>query len=171
MLWLGPRSAPPRQRTLQATLDWSYGILSGPERVVLRRLAVFVGHFTLDAALAVVASATVDQALVIGAIDSLVAKSLVATRPSGAMLHYRLLDTTRAYVLGLSRDDADPTDLAVRHATYYRRWAEQVGAQWPALSTAAERAPHLTGLHNVRAARSEERRVGKECRSRWSPYH
>ena len=58
LLWLGPRTAPPRQKTLQATLDWSYGLLSELERVVFRRLAVFVGHFTLDAALAVVTSAT-----------------------------------------------------------------------------------------------------------------
>jgi hypothetical protein len=85
--------------------------------VVLRRLAVFVGHFTLDAALAVVTSATVDQALVFGAIDSLVAKSMVATRPIGAMMRYRLLDTTRAYALEISVDDAELADLAVRHAS------------------------------------------------------
>ncbi len=83
LLWLGPRTAPPRQKTLQATLDWSYGLLSEPERVVLRRLAVFVGHFTLDAALAVVTSATVDQTLVFGAIDSLVASRWSRPVPSG----------------------------------------------------------------------------------------
>jgi DNA-binding winged helix-turn-helix (wHTH) protein len=44
LLWVGPRTAPPRQKTLQATLDWSYGLLSDLERLVLRRLAVFVGH-------------------------------------------------------------------------------------------------------------------------------
>ena len=127
LLWLGPRTAPPRQKTLQATLDWSYGLLSETERLVLRRLAVFVGHFTLDAALAVVTSATLDQAVVFGAIDSLVAKSMVATRPIGAMMRYRLLDTTRAYALEISVDDAELADLAVRHATYYRRWLEQNG--------------------------------------------
>ena len=99
LLWLGSRTAPPRQKTLQATLDWSYELLSELERVVLRRLAVFVGHFTLDAALEVVTSATLDRSTVFGAIDSLVAKSMVATRPIGAMMRYRLLDTTRAYAL------------------------------------------------------------------------
>ena len=83
---------------------------------MLRRLAVFVGHFTLDAALAVVTSATIDQAQVFGAIDSLVAKSMVATRPIGAMMRYRLLDTTRAYALEIGIDDAERADLAVRHA-------------------------------------------------------
>jgi predicted ATPase len=152
LLWPGQRTAPPRQRTLQATLDWSYRLLSGLERVVLRRLAVFVGHFTLEAALAVVTSAELDQALVLRAIDSLIAKSMVATRPVGAVMRYRLLDTTRAYVLQMSVDDAELADLAVRHATYYRQWLEQTGTEWPRLSSGAERAPHFAGINNVRAA-------------------
>jgi predicted ATPase len=152
LLWGGPRTAPPRQKTLQATLDWSYGLLSELERVVLRRLAVFVGHFTIDAALAVVTSATVDQAVVFGAIDSLVAKSMVATRPIGAMMRYRLLDTTRAYALELGAGDAELVDLAIRHATYYRRWLEQTGTEWPTFSNGAQRAPHFAGLNNARAA-------------------
>ncbi|HEX9588507.1 MAG TPA: winged helix-turn-helix domain-containing protein [Bradyrhizobium sp.] len=152
LLWVGPRIAPPRQKTLHATLDWSYGLLSDLERQVLRRLAIFVGHFTLDAALAIVTGATLDQAGVFGAIDSLVAKSMVATRPVGAMMRYRLLDTTRAYALEMSIDDTDLADLAVRHATYYRRWLEQAGTEWSTLSTGVERAPHFAGLNNVRAA-------------------
>ncbi len=152
LLWVGPRTAPPRQKTLHATLDWSYGLLSETERQVLRRLAIFVGHFTLDAALAVVTSATLDQAGVFGAIDSLVAKSMVATRPVGAMMRYRLLDTTRAYALEMSIEDTALADLAVRHATYYRRWLEQAGTEWSTLSTGVEQAPHFAGLNNVRAA-------------------
>jgi predicted ATPase len=150
--WLGQRTAPPRQKTLQATLDWSYGLLSELERVVLRRLAVFVGHFTIDAALAVVTSATVYQTLVFEGIDSLIAKSMVASHPVGAMMRYRLLDTTRAYALDINVEDAELIDLAARHATYYQRWLQQTGAEWPTLSNAAERAPHLAGLANVRAA-------------------
>ena len=149
LLWQGQRTAPARQKTLQATLDWSYGLLSELERLVLRRLAVFVGLFTIDAALAVVTDARVDQALLFGAIDSLVAKSMVAARPLGAMMRYRLLDATRAYALEIGTEDAE---LAVRHAGYYRRWLEQAGAEWPTLSSVAERAPHFASLHNVRAA-------------------
>jgi predicted ATPase/DNA-binding winged helix-turn-helix (wHTH) protein len=152
LLWLGPRTAPARQRTLQATLDWSYGLLSELERIVLRRLAVFVGHFTLDAALAVVTSATVDHADIFAAIDSLVSKSMIATRPVGSMMRYRLLDTTRAYALETRIDETELVDLAVRHAVYYRRWLEQSGTEWPSLSTGAERAPHFAALNNVRAA-------------------
>jgi predicted ATPase/DNA-binding winged helix-turn-helix (wHTH) protein len=152
LLWLGSRTAPPRQKTLQATLDWSYQLLSERERVVLRRLAIFVGHFTLDAALEVVTGASLDRSTVFGAIDSLVAKSMVATRPIGAMMRYRLLDTTRAYALDINIDDTEAADLAVRHATYYRRWLEQTEAEWPTLPTGTERAPYFAGLNNVRAA-------------------
>jgi predicted ATPase/DNA-binding winged helix-turn-helix (wHTH) protein len=152
LLWLGPRSSPPRQKTLQATLDWSYGLLSEMERAVLNRLAVFVGHFTLDAALAVVTSVTVDQALAFSAIDSLIAKSMVATRPVGAMMRYRLLDTTRAYLRAIRDDDAEFASVSARHANYYRQWLEQHGTEWPTLSTGAERTPHFAALNNVRAA-------------------
>lgn len=137
---------------LQAALDWSFGLLSELECVVLRRLAVFVGYFTIEAALAVVTSATVDQGLTFGAIDSFIAKSMVAARPLGAMMRYRLLDTARACALDISADDAELAELAARHATYYRQWLEQTGAEWPTLASPAERAPHLAGLGNVRAA-------------------
>jgi len=152
LLWQGSRTAPPRQKTLHAALDWSYGLLSELERLVLRRLAVFVGHFTLDAALEVVTSSTLNRSSVFAAIDSLVAKSMVATHPVGAMMRYRLLDTTRAYALDISVDDAEATDLAVRHATYYHRWLEQNGTEWATLSTGVERTPHFAALNNVRAA-------------------
>jgi predicted ATPase/DNA-binding winged helix-turn-helix (wHTH) protein len=150
--WSGPRTAPPRQKTLRATLDWSYGLLSEPERIVLRRLAVFVGHFTLDAAMAVVACEKIDQALVFVAIDGLVAKSMLSTRPLGAMMRYRLLDTTRAYVREIEVDAAEAASLATRHAMFYCHWLEQQGAEWTALATGAERAPHFASINNVRAA-------------------
>ena len=152
LLWLGSRTAPPRQKTLQATLDWSFGLLTELERLTLRRLAVFVGHFTLDAVLEVVTSADLDRSAAFSAIDSLVAKSIVATRPVGAMMRYRLLDTTRAYVLEINIDDAESADLAVRHAAYYRRWLEQTGVEWSSLASGEERIPHFAAINNVRAA-------------------
>ncbi|WP_063686551.1 ATP-binding protein [Bradyrhizobium stylosanthis] len=149
LLWQGQRTAPPRQKTLQATLDWSYGLLSDVERLVLRRLAVFAGHFTIDAALEVVPDQRVDRARLFDAIDSLVAKSMVAPRPIGAMMRYRLLDTTRAYLLENEPSDAA---LSARHATYYRQWLEQAGTTWATVPSADERAIHFSALHNVRAA-------------------
>jgi predicted ATPase len=152
LLWHGSRSAPPRQKTLQATLKWSYELLSDLERVLLRRLSIFVGHFTLDAALDVAAGTPLNRATVTMALDSLVEKSMVAVRPIGAMVRYRLLDTTRAYALETDVDSDDLADLAARHATYFRRWLEQSGDEWSTLSTGTERAPYFAGLNNVRAA-------------------
>ncbi|MBB4170659.1 winged helix-turn-helix domain-containing protein [Rhizobium sp. BK538] len=152
LLWTGQRTAPPRQRTLQATLDWSSSLLSEFERQLLRRLSAFVGHFTIDAALYVVTNANIDETMVFGAFDNLVAKSMVATRPSGATMRYRLLDTTRAYALQLNVGEAEFADLAARHALYYMRWLEETGAEWPTLSSAVQRALHLDGLANARAA-------------------
>jgi len=146
LLWQGQRTAPPRQKTLQATLDWSYGLLSDVERLVLRRLAVFAGHFTIDAALEVVPDQRVDRARLFDAIDSLVAKSMVAPRPIGAMMRYRLLDTTRAYLLENEPSDAA---LSARHATYYRQWLEQAGTTWATVPSADERAIHFSALHNA----------------------
>ena len=77
---------------------------------------------------------------------------MVAAQPIGATMRYRLLDTTRAYALEIQADDIERTDLAMRHATYYRRWLEQFGADWSSLSTGTERVPHFIALNNVRAA-------------------
>ena len=152
LLWVGQRNAPPRQQTLKATLDWSYGLLSDPERQVLRQLAVFIGSFTLEAARGVAVSAGLGQAHVLSAIDSLVAKSMVVSHGTSTPMRYRLLDTTRGYALEITVDDAERAECAARHANYYRRWLEQIAAEWPTLSNAEQRALHLADLANVRAA-------------------
>jgi predicted ATPase/DNA-binding winged helix-turn-helix (wHTH) protein len=150
--WPGSRTAQPRHRTLQATLDWSYALLSEIERAVLRRLAVFVGHFTLDAAVDVVSGSDLDRSDVFAALDGLVAKSMVVTRPIGAMLRYRLLDTTRAYAIAIPLEPQERNDLAVRHADYYGRWLAQSAGDWASKTTGAERAVYFAALNNVRAA-------------------
>jgi predicted ATPase/DNA-binding winged helix-turn-helix (wHTH) protein len=152
LLWQGSRTAPPRQKTLQATLNWSYDLLSDVERMVLRRLSAFVGHFTLDAALEVASGAPLDRTNVTMAIDSLVEKSMVVVRPIGATARYRLLDTTRAYALETDTDAAGRAELLVRHASYFRHWLKQTGDEWESLSTGPQRAPFFANLNNVRAA-------------------
>jgi predicted ATPase/DNA-binding winged helix-turn-helix (wHTH) protein len=97
VLTRGRRTAPPRHKTLRATLDWSYGILSADEQVVLKRLAIFCGEFTLDFAAAVAASAQVASADVPEFVVTLVAKSLIVASLRDGVVWYRLLDTTRAY--------------------------------------------------------------------------
>ena len=149
--WLGPRSAPPRQRTLHATMDWSYSLLSEMERTVLRRLAVFVGHFTLEA-VTTVCGHDVSRKDVLNTIDSLIAKSMVATRPVGMVMSYRLLDTTRAYAVDIPIEETEAHDLAVRHATFCIGWLGQQGRDWSALSSGQERTYHFAKMNNVRAA-------------------
>jgi predicted ATPase/DNA-binding winged helix-turn-helix (wHTH) protein len=116
----GRRTALPRHQTLRATLDWSYELLPEPERVILRRLAVFVGTFGLEAAAAIVASAGVTPSEVVNGVASLVAKSLVAAEVEGTVARYRLLDTTRAYALEKLVESSDHAPRAQRHAEYYR---------------------------------------------------
>ncbi len=99
MLTDGRRTAPARHQTLRATLDWSYELLTEPERLVMRRLAVFGGDFTLDAATRVVGAGEVAAAEVMQNLASLVAKSLVAADVRGPTSRYRLLGTMRAYAM------------------------------------------------------------------------
>src|SRR5881409_702696 len=96
-LLTGGRRTLPRHQTMRATLDWSYELLSESERVVLRRLGVFVGAFTLDAVSAVAASADMPASEVGDSVADLVGKSLVSADVGGTIAHYRLLETTRAY--------------------------------------------------------------------------
>jgi predicted ATPase/DNA-binding winged helix-turn-helix (wHTH) protein len=149
--WLGPRNAPARQKTLHATMDWSYSLLTESERAVLRRMAVFVGDFTLDDLIAVSAG-DIAETSILDAVDSLVAKSMVATRQSGAAMSYRLLDTTRAFARSAETSESEAEQLAFRHAMYCRDWLVKSGNAWSTLSSGADRAPHFSAINNVRAA-------------------
>jgi len=125
----GSRNAMPRQQTLQATVDWSFSLLSEPERATLRRLSVFTGGFELEAAETVCAVAgQVDAFEVLDLVGSLVDKSLVvADHSPGGSVRYRLLETIRQYCAQeLLRADGDDTVLRVRarHAEYYLELAE-----------------------------------------------
>src|SRR5262245_45478555 len=108
----GRRTALPRHQTLSATLDWSYEQLPEPERVVLRRLAVLAGGFTLDAARAIAAGPDIDAGTIDEHVANLVAKSLVTADIGDGVLHYRLLETTRAYGLVKLKEAGESTLLA-----------------------------------------------------------
>ena len=95
LLTSGRRTAVPRHRTLRATLDWSYELLPEPERLLLRRLAVFPAGFTIDAAAAVMRESGFDTPSVQDGIANLVSKSLVALDQSGDSSRWHLLETIR----------------------------------------------------------------------------
>src|ERR1700716_2075358 len=124
LLWQGRRTASPRHQTLNAMLDWSYNLLPESERLIFRRLSVFVGAFSLEAAQFVVAGDILESEQVAEAIAGLVTKSLVAVEPNGSGTLYRLLDTTRAYVLAKMIDNVERNTIAQRHAIYYREFLE-----------------------------------------------
>src|SRR5258705_562802 len=120
LVWRGRRTASSRHQTLSAMLDWSYDLLPEAERVVLRRLSVFVGAFSLESAQFVAAGGIVEREQVAEAIAALSTKSLVAVETDKTETLYRLLDTTRAYVLAKMVDSGERNTIAERHAIYYR---------------------------------------------------
>jgi predicted ATPase/DNA-binding CsgD family transcriptional regulator len=95
----GSRAALPRQHTLMATIDWSHDLLSGQEKAVLRRLAVFPSDFGLDAAEAVAAGTPIERSSVLELLSSLVEKSFVGRMPNAAVARYRFHETMREYGL------------------------------------------------------------------------
>jgi predicted ATPase/DNA-binding winged helix-turn-helix (wHTH) protein len=152
VLTRGRRTALPRHQTLRAAIDWSYTLLAEPERVVLRRLAVFAGAFSLAAASAVATNREIPTSQVLDGLSSLVAKSLVAAEVDASVTHYRLLDTMRAYVLEKLDESGEREPLARRHAEYYRDVFERAEAEWEARPTAEWLAEYGWRINNLRAA-------------------
>src|SRR5467141_1518295 len=118
LLKFGRRTATPRHQTLRATLDWSYDHLSEIERVVLRRVSIFTGHFTLEASLAIAEEEGIGQADVTEATGRLVDKSLIGSRMESRGISYRLLDTTRTYAFERLIASGEQDTIAVRHANF-----------------------------------------------------
>ncbi len=152
LLWQGRRTAVPRHQTLSAALGWSYDLLPAAEAATLRRLSVFVGPFTLEAALAVAAGEGVSEPEAVEAIANLVAKSLIATPFAERLLRYRLLDTTRAYGLDKLKEAGETALFARRHAEYFRNLFEQAEAEWEKRPVAEWLAAYGRQIDNVRAA-------------------
>ena len=151
-LLTGGRRTLPRHETMRATLDWSYELLSESERVVLCRLGVFVGTFTLDAASAVAASVDIPVSEVTDAVADLVGKSLLSTDVGGESLHYRLLETTRAYAREKLIETAGLDRVARRHAEYYRDLFQRAEAEFETRPTAEWLAAYRPHLDDVRLA-------------------
>ncbi len=146
----GRRMAQHRHRTLQATLDWSFELLTPAEQALLRRMAVFAGAFTLEAALAGTGAADASELTDMAA--NLVAKSLLVADLDAAETRFRLLDTTRAYAWQKLVAAGEAEDAAQRHATYCRdtfRVALREADTRPVASWLASYAPLL---EDVRAA-------------------
>jgi predicted ATPase/DNA-binding winged helix-turn-helix (wHTH) protein len=152
LLRLSRRTAVPRHRTLKATLDWSYNLLSDGERIVLRRIAPFVGHFNLQGARYVAGELGLGTGEIFDAITGLVEKSLIATRIDETQAQYRLLDTTRAYALGKLEEHGEFDPISLRHAEYVIQQLESQKEMLSALPRAERVAAYSWQLSNVRSA-------------------
>ena len=127
LLTRGDRTAAARQRTIRQTLDWSYELLSEPERKVLRRLSVFAGGWTLEASEVVVSDESMGQSEVLELLSGLVEKSLAIaelTAESGGV-RYRLLDSIRQYALEKLEQSGELEDVKRAHAGYFLALAEE----------------------------------------------
>ncbi|HEU5404452.1 MAG TPA: tetratricopeptide repeat protein [Gaiellaceae bacterium] len=143
LLRAGSRTAPTRQQTLEATLDWSHELLSAAERTLLRRLASFSGSFGLEAAEEVCAGDGLEAAQVALLLAELVEKSLVTSEDRGGSRRYRLLETIRSYSATRLAESGERSVVAARHAAWLMKFVERLDQQ-------------LTGLEseqgNLRAA-------------------
>ncbi|MET4255101.1 putative ATPase/DNA-binding winged helix-turn-helix (wHTH) protein [Bradyrhizobium sp. S3.12.5] len=146
-VWNARRTALPRHQTLESMLDWSYNLLSEPEKRVFCRLSVFAGEFTVDAACDIAADDMLDSESITEAIAALVAKSLVSTTQLGRSIYHRLLDTTRAYALQKLADRGETDRLAQRHAAAFRRYLHD-----DYVFGTGDDEHYLTPIGNVRAA-------------------
>src|SRR5437868_2467240 len=148
----GRRTALPRHQTLRATLDWSYRLLPELERVVLRRLAIFAGGFTLQAASTIASIDEVAGSDIVDCAANLVAKSLVAADLGGAKGWYRLLETMRAYALEKLRQSGEFEQVARRHAEHCRDIFERAEAELETRPASEWLAAYSRRIDNLRVA-------------------
>src|SRR5271165_7603870 len=152
----GARTAVRRQQTLRASVDWSHALLTEPERTLLRRLAVFLGGFDLDAAQVVAGGAELERYQVLDQLTLLVDKSLVVADDTGGRTRFRLLDTVRQYALEKLGESGEADAVRTRHRDYYTSLAATVDA--PAGSDYEHRLDQAeTEIDNLRAAFSWSR--------------
>ncbi len=123
----GDRTALPRQQTLRALIDWSYDLLTDRERILFRRLAVFSGGWTLEAAEAVCADGEIEDADVLDLLAQLVDKSLVVVENQSG--RYRLLETVRQYALERLAEPGEEAATHARHLAFCVGFAEKARSE------------------------------------------
>lgn len=145
------RSAVRRQQTLRASVDWSHALLTEPERMLFRQLAVFPAGFDLAATQAVVGGETLEPYDVLDQLSQLVDKSLVVSDDSGGRTRYRLLETVRQYAAERLEESGEAAAVRTRHRDHYTALAVALDA--PAGSDHERRLEQAeTEIDNLRAA-------------------
>ena len=162
LLTTGSRTASARQRTLRGALDWSYDLLSEPERVLFARLSVFAGGWTLEAAEAIGSGEGIKESEVLDLLSGLVDKSLVVAEATGeGAVRYRMLEPVRQYSRKHLEESGGVETTRSKHAGFFLALAEE--ADWqlrgPRQGTWLERLE--TEHDNMRAALSWALEGGK----------
>ena len=121
----GSRTALPRQQTLRSLIDWSYDLLQDPEKLLLQRLSVFAGGWTLEAAERICAGGDVEDDAVLDLLTSLIDKSLVSVDASDARFRYRLLETVRQYARERLVESGGAEAIRARHRDCFVELAEE----------------------------------------------
>jgi predicted ATPase/DNA-binding SARP family transcriptional activator/DNA-binding CsgD family transcriptional regulator len=126
LLSAGPRTMPERQRTMRATLEWSFGLLEEAQRELFKRVSVFAGGWTLEAAEAVGSGGHIEEGEVLDLLSGLVDKSLVVTQAGNdGPLRYRMLEPIRQYGRKKLRESGE-AEATRRHANFFLGLAEEV---------------------------------------------
>ncbi len=125
----GGRTTLPRQQTLRAVIDWSHDLLSTRERTLLRRLSIFAGGWTLEAAEAVCSGNRDEIGDILDLLTQLVDKSLVVVKTSGGGARYLLLETVRQYGSDRLVEAGEATVVRTRHRDWYLCLAERAEAE------------------------------------------
>ncbi len=148
----GSRDVLPRQQTLRALIDWSHDLLDERERVLFRRLGIFVNGFTLEGAVAVASGDGLDELDIFDLLASLVDKSLVLAEPDGDALRYRLLESTRVYAREKLATDGELETCSGRHLRSLRERFAQVWEH-------QERTGRMTEIQDLFAAEIDDVRA------------
>lgn len=148
----GSRQALPHHQTLRALIDWSYGLLSANERMLLRRSALFPGGWSIGGAVEVCADETLEEWDLLDHLTSLVDKSLVVVDACEPESRYRMLESTREYAMERLAESGESDSIARRHAQYFYGLAQRADNAWGDVPAKQWLAPLCTELDNVRAA-------------------
>jgi len=148
----GPRDGPQRQRTMLATIAWSYDLLSDGERLLLQRLTIFRGGATLDAAEAVCADESVPLASIADALALLIDKSLLTATSNGERNRYVMLESVRAFASSKLREANQFERIARAHADWVATMADRADASFWKISDDIWLEEFRPEFDNVRAA-------------------
>jgi len=148
----GERTALPRQRTMRATIDWSWDLCSEAERILFRRAAVFSGGWTLEALEAVAFETPLEPADAVDLVGSLVEKSLAVAEVGPRGTRYRLLESLRAYALEKLDAAGEREAVCTRHAAWAAEFGRRVDAAYQTMPDTAWLALATSELDNVRIA-------------------